>query len=394
MFNRTQRGQVHPDFLSDTTEVFYMLLQTKNTQDTEQSFICFTALQWKDRISLNSHSAPLGQCSTDILNLDADTIDKLKSSSEALHKLLFEDFSNTRVTKNKAFAELAQQIVNTVLDLLIRIPPYSWFLKPDFGRTVFLDLYTKQTLCFEAILQGVRPESRSLVAYLAAFMISCDEIVWFHTQYSVMLDLYFENFTKRTAEHYAVGLYQYLTQSNFQAMRPDDTSESGMTGFQQSRPAEIQYVPTRNPDNEKEYLIVERLVFNDIGSFLHVDFYRALMHGHSPRKCHNCGTYFLLLSGHNTCYCTNLAPGKKLTDKKHTCRDVGAHVKEAHEKQNRTPAQQEYDKVYNRLKTRKNRRKISLNEWNEQVAVALSYMEENESGRLSDAEYREIMQRI
>lgn len=41
----------------------------------------------------------------------------------------------------------------------------------------------------------------------------------------------------------------------------------------------------------------------------------------------------------------------------------------------RTPAQQEYAKAYNRLKTRKNRKKISTEKWNAQVAYALELKE-------------------
>lgn len=38
-----------------------------------------------------------------------------------------------------------------------------------------------------------------------------------------------------------------------------------------------------------------------------------------PRRCHNCGKYFLLTNGYNTCYCNNIAPGET----ERTCRKVG-----------------------------------------------------------------------
>jgi len=43
------------------------------------------------------------------------------------------------------------------------------------------------------------------------------------------------------------------------------------------------------------------------------------------------------------------------------------------------------------LKTRKNRGKLSVNDWNKQVTLAVSYMEQNQQGELSDFEYKEIM---
>ena len=118
--------------------------------------------------------------------------------------------------------------------------------------------------------------------------------------------------------------------------------------------------------------------------FLRTEFYRGLAAGNAPRRCHNCGTYFLLDSGYNTIYCNNIAPGET----ERTCRKVGAHRKAAQGKENRSPARVEYDRTYNRLKQKKNRKKISVNEWNAAVAGAMRILEQSESGRLTDDEMR------
>ncbi len=107
------------------------------------------------------------------------------------------------------------------------------------------------------------------------------------------------------------------------------------------------------------------------------------MAGNAPRKCHNCGTYFLLTAGYNTCYCNNLAAGEKRTHL-----PQGAHKKEAQERVTATPAQKEYAKVYNRLKARKQRGKISIDEWNAAVSRALDLKERADRGELSDEELR------
>ena len=98
----------------------------------------------------------------------------------------------------------------------------------------------------------------------------------------------------------------------------------------------------------------------------------------------NCGKYFLLTAGYNTCYCNNIAP----SETERTCRKVGAHRKEAQGKANRTPAQVEYDRAYNRLKQRKNRKKISVEEWNASVAEAMKVLEQSEQGKINDEEMR------
>ncbi len=53
---------------------------------------------------------------------------------------------------------------------------------------------------------------------------------------------------------------------------------------------------------------------------------------------------------------------------------------------NRTPAQREYNRAYNRLKVRKQRGKISADEWNTAVAQAQELVAQSERGELTDEE--------
>lgn len=80
----------------------------------------------------------------------------------------------------------------------------------------------------------------------------------------------------------------------------------------------------------------------------------------------------------------NIAPGET----NRTCRKVGAHRKEAQGKEHRTPAQKEYDRTYNRLKVRKQRGKISVDEWNAAVAKAQDLVAQSERGELTDDELK------
>ena len=83
-------------------------------------------------------------------------------------------------------------------------------------------------------------------------------------------------------------------------------------------------------------------------------------------------------------YYNNIAPGET----ERTCRKVGAHRKEAWDRAGRTSAQIEYDRAYNRLKQRKNRQKISLDEWNKAVARAQELLEQSDRGELTDEELK------
>ncbi|WP_367272323.1 DUF6076 domain-containing protein [uncultured Dysosmobacter sp.] len=72
--------------------------------------------------------------------------------------------------------------------------------------------------------------------------------------------------------------------------------------------------------------MAEKASFNSLTDFLRTEFYRGLAVGDASRRCHNCGRYFLLTAGYNTCCCNSIAPGET----ERTCRKVGAHRKANH----------------------------------------------------------------
>ncbi len=75
-----------------------------------------------------------------------------------------------------------------------------------------------------------------------------------------------------------------------------------------------------------------------------------------------------------------------------TCRDVGAHEKEKLE--NKKAARREYRRIYNRLKARKQRGKLSTDEWNSQVVRARELRAEFEKGGLTEEEYVEKLDEL
>ena len=163
-----------------------------------------------------------------------------------------------------------------------------------------------------------------------------------------------------------------------------------MNDFEQSFPVQVKFVPVKHPAESGKVILAEQAEFTYLSHFLYTDFYRGLTAGNAPRRCHNCGRYFLLTEGYNTCYFNNIAPGET----ERTCRKVGAHRKEAKERASATPAQREYAKAYNRLKMRKQRGKISADDWNTAVAKAQDLKEQSERGELSDEELRRQLEAL
>ena len=183
-------------------------------------------------------------------------------------------------------------------------------------------------------------------------------------------------------EAYAYGVREYFKDPDGLLAISERFPDEPMFHFLQTAKMESEYVPMPDPEDKMHYVIGERVVFHSIGDFLRADFFRGLMHGNAPRRCHNCKKFFLLTAGYNTCYCNNNAPGET----ERTCRKVGAHRKA--ETKEKTPAQMEYRRVYNRLKTQKSRGKISVDEWNALVVQAQEVKDRAERGELSDEEMR------
>ena len=66
--------------------------------------------------------------------------------------------------------------------------------------------------------------------------------------------------------------------------------------------------------------LVEKMYFDRLIDFVYVEFMRGLQKGFIPKRCTNCGKWFLQTPGASYSYCTNIAPGEE----KATCREIGA----------------------------------------------------------------------
>ena len=66
--------------------------------------------------------------------------------------------------------------------------------------------------------------------------------------------------------------------------------------------------------------IVEKMYFDRLLDFVYVEFMKGLQKGFVPKRCANCGRWFLQKPGATYTYCTDPAPGQ---DGK-TCREIGA----------------------------------------------------------------------
>ena len=127
--------------------------------------------------------------------------------------------------------------------------------------------------------------------------------------------------------------------------------------------------------------MAERSTFDDLIAFFYLDLTRGIAAGNLPRRCKNCGHWFVAVGGYNTQYCDRPILGQHGK----TCRSVGAH--ETAKRKLREAAAKEYARTYNRLKGRKQRGTISTDEWNHIVAVAEELRAAFQAGEMAESEY-------
>lgn len=344
------------------------------------TFDKFSVLFWGGNVTIGGKTLPLGQTVTDVLNLDGQVLTEIENRICAFQAEIREFLEQ----KNNGAVFLVQEKLNAVWDVIFTLP---------FYRNLPLDIRSSRNLLpmlltdkrkWAEVFQDNSDGNKMFMEFLDKLEYFAESIRNFRDQITGMLELYFENLTRRNSEAYAQAYSKY-----HRDMADTGDLLFGDLPFEQGFPVKVRFTPLQHPQGKGKPMIAEEVEFSYLSHFLYSDFYRGLIAGNMPRRCHNCGRYFLLNKGYDTCYCNNIAPGE--TGK--TCRKVGAHKKEAR-KEGKTPARLEYDKVYNRLKTRRARGKLSVDEWNAAVALALEYKDKAEAGKISDSELKEIYDKI
>jgi len=82
----------------------------------------------------------------------------------------------------------------------------------------------------------------------------------------------------------------------------------------------VQYAVLEKEDMSHE--IVEKMYFDHLEDFIYVEFMKGLQRGFVPKRCANCGRWFLQEPGVTYNYCSQTAPGGTEL----TCRDIGSRA--------------------------------------------------------------------
>ena len=334
----------------------------------------FTVFFYGSHVFIGGKKYPIGQCCIDVVNLEESVlgeIDQRVNTFIPAALTLLEE-------KTDSAAALAQEKLNAVWDAVFSLPVYR-----DLNMDEECNYHTFQRLMADeekwAQVQDQTSEGYAMYqGMMAGLVCFADNLRRFRKQIDGITERYLEPLGRRNSDAYADAYSRFYADMICVGARLGED-------FDQNFPMQVDFVPMRYPNEENRFFIAEKATFNSLTDFLRTEFYRGLAMGNAPRRCHNCGRHFLLTKGYDTCYCNNIAPGETTR----TCRKVGAHRKEMRGKANRNPAQIEYDRTYNRLKVRKQRGKISRDEWNAAIAEAQELVARSGRGELTDEELKQ-----
>lgn len=152
----------------------------------------------------------------------------------------------------------------------------------------------------------------------------------------------------------------------------------------------IQYEVLEFPDQQP--VLVEKLYFDRLADFLYVECMRGIQKGFAPKRCANCGRWFLQTPGATYAYCDEIAPGES----ERTCREIGA-ITSFREKVRNNEVWQIHQRAYKKYfaRTRKNTMsRTDFEAWSRQAEELRDAALEEISHTLDVQKKSEIIQRL
>lgn len=237
----------------------------------------------------------------------------------------------------------------------------------DFGNDRFFPDVDALLKPDEEIRAAVDKTNQAVEELFDDFIRIVQDLIRVKDAYSVLLDQ-FINAQNRflTAEETAQTFTAFLEATKNKAMTSRVISSGTM---------KMSYEVYRRRDRSDH--LCEAYAFNSLGAFLYFDFFRGLSRQYIPRRCDNCGRYFLQRGGRYSNYCDN--PLKE--DRRKTCRDVGARRK-YDDKCKTDPVWLAYNRAYKAHYARYMKKKMTTAEFEQWSRYAVELRVQAESGAI------------
>ena len=245
-----------------------------------------------------SEPQPYGAVLTEVLNLDVAPFQEL------LDQL------------NTAVQEKSDDVLRAYMNMkkgLASLPLYRLYLE-DFR--VFGDMPVEEFAigdAQDAFAEFIMQEDNDLPAFMQQ---QISDIRLIQERYAWFLDGVFADavFEKKKGQK-KIPLAPMICSRGYEAFISGVSL--GENPETDAPPVKTQY---RIRGEKEKAEIVEKMYFDRLLDFVYVEFMKGLQKGFVPKRCANCGRWFLQTPGATYAYCTGPAPGQNGK----TCREIGA----------------------------------------------------------------------
>lgn len=262
-----------------------------------------TKIQFGDKgywVEWGTDCLPYGSILTEILNCSiTDYCAKLSAVGQAV-----------AARDSKQFSERLEALVRAFM----KLPLYRLYvLEPSAIESALVWKSIEAGRHSELIAEMLKAPDAFLLKYIRAR----DDILYIQERYGWFLESLFEGqpFEKKKGQK-KIPLAQQLTEHFLEALVSGvSLGEDNQIDAPQ---VNIQYAVLEPEGCQPE--LVEKMYFDRLLDFVYVELMRGMQKGFVPKRCANCGRWFLQYPGATYAYCDGPAPGQE--DK--TCREIGA----------------------------------------------------------------------
>ena len=329
---------------------------------------------------------PLGTFAAEMLAYEWPTAASIRQPLKQFQ----EEFQVFLASRSPSSAAVAFHAMQKLWQVLEKLPLYNKLLAGDRQRNALIPYLREHPDMTDDMLTPGTPRNEAYTRWMEKLENLEDELQSFVRNTEWMLEGFFQDLPSRSRQDY-IRTYAGYRRTIGEAMQQQKDAEDEGAVWEEGTidldtisfdfPVNISLVPVSDPKSHC-LVLAEQMTFESLSSFLYLDLYKGMAAGNLPRRCAYCRRWFLAMGGYNTLFCSRVVPG---TGGK-TCRKIGAHAREK-EKQRTETAAREYNRIYNRLKARKRRGRLSTDEWNRKVAQAQALKDTFAVGMITREEY-------
>ena len=164
-----------------------MSVETRRLSEKENSIQEFTVHFWNSRVSVDGKVLPMGQVSTDALNLSDDLLLDLRSKSNEVLKTISTQLFNPEIIKDLALVSAVQEKLNEVVDIVLTLPLFEHLdVDVELTRNLLPRIYVENPEAFRQMLLPNTVESALFLGFLEKLAVIPDELHTFRTYVQTM----------------------------------------------------------------------------------------------------------------------------------------------------------------------------------------------------------------